>query len=53
MSRHYQPDPRGKHTTENINRALADHRRGLPFRAFSKSIVSRSQCFAGVQIILT
>ena len=40
MPREYKPDPRGKqykkHTAEAINRALADHRRGMSFRACSK-----------------
>ena len=40
MPRTYKPDPRGKkyakHTPEAINRALADHRRGMSFRACSR-----------------
>ena len=40
MPRTYKPDPRGKkyvkHTPEAINSALADHRRGMSFRACSR-----------------
>ena len=40
MPREYKPDLRGKqykkHTAEAINRALADHQRGMSFRACSK-----------------
>ena len=37
MSRHYKPDPRSKHIAENINRSLADLRRGQPFRYVQKA----------------